>query len=282
MAAQDASKDNQLLRVMNRFASTFGVLTGRLIIAMLLVALPALAGPQSANAQQPAADPPPTAAAAKIPAANSDPPDALRPAPVIKDDRVFGVMPNFSTVENQHEFGPISVKGKFKLASQSSFDPYTFAFVGFEALISQAQDSEPAYKQGLIGYAKRYGTSYGDAVIGTFMTTAVAPSLFREDPRYFQLGTGTAFHRAVYSASRILITRKDSGGEQFNYAEITGNLVAAGISNIYHPDQERTLPNTLSVWGTDIMWDAVANELKEFWPDIHHKLSRHKNVTATP
>ena len=75
--------------------------------------------------------------------------------------------------------------------------------------------------------------------------------------------------------SLIFVTRNDDGG--FSYSEIVGNLVAAGISNAYHPAQERTISNTMSVWGTDIMWDAVSNVAKEFWPDIRRKLRKNKD-----
>jgi hypothetical protein len=77
--------------------------------------------------------------------------------------------------------------------------------------------------------------------------------------------------------SRIFWTRNDDGNHGFNYSEIVGNLVAAGISNAYHPAQERTISNTMSVWGTDIMWDAVSNVAKEFWPDIRRKLRKNKD-----
>lgn len=203
-------------------------------------------------------------------------PDQIAP----RNDRLFGVIPNYTTVENQDRFSQLSAKGKFKLAVDSSFDPYTFPFIGFIALVGQAENSEPSYGQGLKGYAKRYGTSYGDAIIGTFMTTAVFPSLLRQDPRYYQLGEGTFVHRSVYAVSRILITRNDSRKREFNTSEIGGNLVAAGISNIYHPADDRTVVNTLSVWGTDIMWDTVANVAKEFWPDIRRKITHKKQDEA--
>jgi len=32
--------------------------------------------------------------------------------------------------------------------------------------------------------------------------------------------------------------------------------------------QVRNVPDTLQRWGMQTMWDTVANELKEFWPDI--------------
>jgi hypothetical protein len=259
------------IRTIDGFPKRLGLLAGALILAITLSPIPAQAQ------QKQATDDPSSAASPKtIAATTADLPDAPQPASAIKDDRIFGVMPNYSTVENQDQFGPISTKGKYMLSVKSTFDPYTFAFIGFASLIGQAENSEPSYGQGLKGYAKRYGTSYADALIGTFMTTSVAPSLLKQDPRYFQLGHGSIWHRAVYSASRMIVTRSDSGNRQFNYSEIGGNLVAAGISNLYHPQEDRTITNTMSVWGTDIMWDAVSDELKEFWPDIRRKLARHK------
>ena len=195
----------------------------------------------------------------------------------VNNDRLFGVLPNYATVETEHQFGPLTVKDKFKLTADSMFDPITFPFIGLQALIAQGQNSDPEFGQGLKGYGARYGTAYGDALIGTAMTTSVFPSLLHEDPRYFQLGRGSILHRTLYSVSRIFVTRGDDGNHGFNYSEIAGNFVAAGISNAYHPAQERTISNTLSVWGTDTMWDAVSNVAKEFWPDIHRKLHKQKD-----
>ena len=72
---------------------------------------------------------------------------------------------------------------------------------------------------------------------------------------------------AIFNSSSIL---------QFNSSEIVGNAVAAGISNTYHSQRQRTLGNTLSVWGTDIMLNAVCNVAKEFWPDLRRKLHKPK------
>ncbi len=248
---------------------------GTLIVAILLATFPALA-----QQQQPSASSPSNASPKTGSTSNPSSTSSSQPENTVKNDRLFGVIPNYTTVETEDKFGPLTPKGKFKLAVDSSFDPYTFPFIGFIALVGQAENSEPSYGQGLKGYAKRYGTSYGDAIIGTFMTTSVAPSLLHQDPRYFQMGTGSVFHRAGYAVSRILITRTDSGSHEFNYSEIGGNLVAAGISNIYHPAEDRSVSNTLSVWATDIMWDSIANEAKEFWPDIRRKLHKSKNESS--
>ena len=89
-------------------------------------------------------------------------------------------------------------------------------------------------------------------------------------------GVNCACHRVIYSLSQILVTRSDSGEGQFNYSEIVGNAIAAGILNVYHPPDQRTLGHTVSVWGTDVMLNALCNVAKEFWPDIRRKIHKQK------
>jgi hypothetical protein len=192
------------------------------------------------------------------------------------NDRLFFVLANYTTVENTQRFTPLSAKTKFLLSAKTMTDPVTVSFLGAIALMGQARNSDATYGQGLQGYAKRYATVYADTGIGTVMTTSVFPTLLHQDPRYFQLGTGGKWHRVLYSVSRILITRSDSGEMQFNYSEVIGNAVAAGFANTYHPPNQRTLGNTVGVWGNQIMLNALCNVAKEFWPDIRRKLRDQK------
>lgn len=193
------------------------------------------------------------------------------------NDRIFYAVPNFLTVENAGQVPPISARQKFKLVAQDSFDFFNYPWYGFLAGLSQAQNSEPGFGQGAQGYGKRYGATFADGTIENFMTGGVFPALLRQDPRYFQLGKGTFLHRAGYSVSRIFITRTDSGHSQFNYSEIAGAAVSAGIANAYHPVPDRNFANTMSIWGTDMGWDAFTFAVKEFWPDIRRKFHKDKN-----
>jgi hypothetical protein len=192
----------------------------------------------------------------------------------LKNDRLFYVMANYNTVEHLDEYGRLSAKTKFKLSLKTMTDPVTVSFIGAVALMGQAHDTDPSYGQGMEGYGKRYATSYANTAIGTVMTTSVFPTVLRQDPRYFQLGTGTKLHRTLYSVSRIFVTRSDKGELQFNYSEVVGNAVAAGISNTYVPQSQRTLGNTATVWGTDIVLNTICNVAKEFWPDIRRSLHK--------
>ena len=192
------------------------------------------------------------------------------------DDRLFYTLPNFLTVETQN-VPPLTVGQKFKVVARGSFDYIQIPWYGLLAGVSQAENSEPGYGQGAVGYGKRFGAYAADGTIENFFTGAILPSILHQDPRYFQLGQGGFWHRTGYSISRIFVTRTDSGGQQFNYSEIVGSAISAGISTYsYHPKGDRTLPNTASVWGTQVGYDTITLVVKEFWPNIRRKLSKKK------
>jgi hypothetical protein len=245
-----------------------------IVPALLLSALPIHGEQQSpSNSGTPAGAP----AQEQVNTSGGDAVAPLQSQITLNNDRLFFVMPNYATVENHQPFAPIPAKTKFKLSMKTMSDPVTISFIGVIALIGQARNTDPSYGQGLKGYGERYGTAFADAGIGTLMTSSVFPTVLHQDPRYFQLGNGGAWHRTIYSVSRIFVTRTDNGELQFNYSEIVGNAVAAGISNTYRPQDQRTFSNTLSVWGTDVMLNTICNVAKEFWPDIRRKIRKQPN-----
>ena len=191
------------------------------------------------------------------------------------NDRLFEAMPNF-VVENKNALPPLTIGQKYKLATASVFDYFSYPFVGFLAAMDQASNSPPSWGQGWGAYGQRYGMEFADNGIGTYMTTSIFPSFLREDPRYYQQGTGGFNSRMYYSINRLVVARTDSGHRRFNYSEILGNAAAAGISNIYHAPEDRTVSRNLHTFGTLMMWDGVSNELKEFWPDIRRKVFHKK------
>jgi len=193
-------------------------------------------------------------------------------------DRLFYTLPNFLTLETKN-VPRLTTKDKFKVVTRGTFDYVEIPWYGFLSGISQAENSEPGYGQGAAGYGKRFGAAFADGTIENYMTGAVLPSLLRQDPRFYQSGEGSFLHRTGYAISRIFITRADSGRNQFNFSEIAGSALAAGISTYsYHPREDRTLPNTLSVWGTQVGYDTITIAVKEFWPDIRRKLQKHRQA----
>jgi hypothetical protein len=196
------------------------------------------------------------------------------------NDRLFFALPNFLTLENGANVPPLTVGQKFKVVARGSFDYIQIPWYAALAGISQAENSEPGYGQGAAGYGRRLGAAFGDGTIENFMTSAIYPSLLRQDPRFFQESEGGFWHRTKYAVSRIFITRSDSGHSQFNFSEVLGSASAAALSTYtYHPSADKNLPNAASVWGTEVGYDTVTYVVKEFWPDIRRKIKKKPPTT---
>ena len=197
--------------------------------------------------------------------------------------RVFGFIPNFyvSYVPNA---APLTAKQKFRLAWKTTSDPVTFLAVGALAGIDQATDRWGAYGQGAEGYAKRYGATYGNVFIGTFLGGAVLPSVLKQDPRYFYKGSGSTKSRILYALANSVICKGDNGRWQPDYSSIIGNFAAGGISNLYYPPNDRNgarvvLSNALIRIGET----AVANIFQEFIiPKLTPNLPSRKRAQSQP
>jgi hypothetical protein len=198
-----------------------------------------------------------------------------------EQQKLLAVIPNFYTsyVANP---APMNTKQKFELAWKAAIDPSSFVIAGIIAGGQQANNSIPGYGQGAAGYANRFGAAYGDFFIGTYISNAILPSIFKQDPRYFYKGTGTTKSRIAWALRRSVMARGDNGHWQPDYSGILGSLAAGGISNLYYPEGshhgfETTLTNTLIGIGTG----AGVNLLQEFvFPKITPKLPKHSSSSS--
>jgi hypothetical protein len=200
------------------------------------------------------------------------------PFPQSSDDRIFGVVPNYLTVENpQQKIAPLTVEEKFKLFAKETFDPFTFAASAAGAALSQIDNDDPKYGHGAGPYAQRFGAAIADITTQNFFSDAVLASVLHEDPRYFRRGPEYGFwYRVGYALSRVAVTRTDSGNERFNYSGILGMSMGIALSNAYYPDASVSGREVASRFGTSLAASALSNILPEFWPDIHQKFFHHK------
>jgi hypothetical protein len=184
----------------------------------------------------------------------------------IKDQekqRVLGIIPNFY-VSYVPDAVALTPKQKFELAGRSTVDPFTFVAVGAIAGIQQAGNALSGYGQGAQGYAKRYGASYGDVVIGTFLGSALMPSLLKQDPRYFYKGTGSKKSRVLYALASPFMCKGDNGRWQPNYSYVIGNFAAAGIANAYYPASDRGFGLVAETALIRFGENAIASVFQEF------------------
>lgn len=209
--------------------------------------------------------------------------------------RAFGVMPMFQTVSlaNSKNIPPLRPKQKFQLMLKSTTDPFVFAEDAVLSGIGQARDTNDGttvtvhpdgtktytrwgFGQGAQGYFKRFGASYADTADGNFWGNAVLPILLKEDPRYYRMGEGSFAKRFLYSAKTAVWCRRDNGTWGPNYANVAGNFVSGGISNLYYPSQEGGFEKTTIGALTVTAEGMIGSELIEFLPDIEHHFLKNR------
>src|SRR6202140_1967466 len=190
-------------------------------------------------------------------------------------NHIFWIIPNYRSDENSAAIKPLTPDEKMKVALDDSFDPSAFLVAGIFAGLSMAQKQYSPFGTGAQGFGKYYGGAFADQAIGNIMTEGLLPVALHQDPRYFVKGRGGFWKRTGYAISREVITRGDDGHSHFNTSDLAGNVVAAGISNLYYPATDRSFGNTANKWGQQIALDAFFNVTKEFWPDMRKKLFSH-------
>jgi hypothetical protein len=198
--------------------------------------------------------------------------------------RILGFIPNFQTKnDDPGNQQPLTVKQKYILELHQTVD--FSAHIGnlFQAALQQAANSQPHYGEGWGPFAERFGAAEADQVTSAFFMYGFLPSILHDDPRYFRRAKGSIPSRIYYSATRTVITRKDSGEPTFNIPLVAGFLFQQAISTAYYPPEDRTAGRVFENWGTSLAFNCAYNELKEFYPDlIRIAFHRHHHPAADP
>jgi len=195
-----------------------------------------------------------------------------------EQQRVLGFIPNFYA-SYVPDAAPLNPRQKFQLAWKSVSDPITIVGAAFLAGIYQASDEYGGYGQGAEGYAKRFGATYGDVLIGTFIDSAILTSVFHQDPRYFYRGTGTKKSRFLYAISNSVMCRGDNKKYEPNYSAILGSFMTSAISYTYYPASDRNATLLMQTALIRIAEGSVAGLFQEF---VVKKLTPHLKKDPPP
>jgi hypothetical protein len=177
--------------------------------------------------------------------------------------RVIGIFPNFYT-SYVWNAAPLNTRQKFSLSMRDLFDPVSLLGVAWTAGIEQATGTFAGYGSGAAGYGRRFGAALGDELIGGFLSEAVFPSVFDQDPRYFYQGSGSFKSRFIHAISWSVIARSDKGRSMPDYSDMLGDLAAGGISNLYYPRANRGVALVFANFGIGIASRAGEGLFQEF------------------
>jgi len=170
---------------------------------------------------------------------------------------------------------PLSPQEKFQVFLNYSYSPITFGSAGISTLEDIMTSYNARYETGVAGLAQRYGVALSTSETDVFFQSFLMPALLRQDPRYFRNPSLPFKKRVVYSMSRVVITRSDSGKETFNSSRFIGGVISQAISDSYVPGQQQGVWPILNRFGFNLLRDSSTNLVREFWPDVRDKVLSH-------
>jgi hypothetical protein len=170
---------------------------------------------------------------------------------------------------------PLTAGQKFELSFRSRFSAGAFAGALFGAGWSHLNNSRPHYGSDRGAFGERLGAAELKQTSESFFSSGLYAAAFHEDPHYYVMGSSqghTVAHRAIYAATRVVVTRTDGGGTSVNFAKLAGLASSNALANTYYPVQDRAVSKTATAFATNLGTSALSLELSEFLPDVFHAI----------
>lgn len=157
----------------------------------------------------------------------------------------------------------------------------TFRFVNTAALPSMRGADTGAMRETLNGHfipgpqhslTRLYPIAFVQEAPSAFLAKYLYPPLLIQDTHYYGSTSNNFMGRASYAASRIFVTRDDSGKARLNTRYFLGVLSSVALHAAYRPYQTRSNSETLNNFGSTIGGDAGINVFHEFKPGVRQML----------
>ena len=163
---------------------------------------------------------------------------------------------------------------KFRTFLDEARSPLTFGAAGVDAGIMRETGVGSLSSGRQASLTELYKGALIQKESSAFFGKYLYPALLKQDPRYHPSSSRSFLGRAMYAASRMVITRNDSGKTTLNTSYFLGVLTSVAISTAYRPYWTRSASATFKTFGSTIGSDAGINILHEFAPGIRRIVKR--------
>jgi len=153
-----------------------------------------------------------------------------------------------------------------------TFSPWAFVRAAAGAAVNQVDNTPYEWGQGAEGFGKRFASALGKHLVKKAIQYPVARLMHealgyqRSDQTEFKLRLRHALIATVYT------TKTTTGKKTVATNEFAGAFGSGLISRLWQPASVRTVGYGFLSGGITLGVDAGSNVLREFWPDIRHKL----------
>jgi hypothetical protein len=163
---------------------------------------------------------------------------------------------------------PMSVHEKIVGGAKDSVSLFAATGWVFSAGWTQLTNGSPNYGTDKGAYGQRLGAAAIRNISEDIFSDCLFAPVFHEDPRYYIMGRGNNFFkRAVYAATRTIVTRTDSGKTTPNFALLAGDAAGAALTVTYYPAKNTTFSEAAQTFGGSLGGNAVGFVVTEFIAD---------------
>jgi hypothetical protein len=184
-------------------------------------------------------------------------------------------MATWRSLPDAPSFQPPTQAEKFQAFVDEARSPLILGAVGVNAGVMRETELEHFTPGPQPSFTALYRVALIQKESSAFFGKYLYPSLLKQDPRYYPSTSDSFMGRASYAASRIFITRDDSGKRRLNTSYFLGVMTSVAIATAYRPYWARSTSRAFNNFGTTMGSDAGINVLHEFGPGIRQMVMAH-------
>jgi hypothetical protein len=176
---------------------------------------------------------------------------------------------NDKTIQAGFHAQPLTAGQKMVLEVHDLYAPETLAGLVLSAGYSHVTNGEPNYGTNSKAFGQRLGATVLRDSSEDFIAYGILDPVFHDDPRYYVLGRNYGFfHRAIYAATRTLVTRTDGGHNTINAPLLLGYAAGSAISYSYYPQVNKNFKDTANTYGGSLGGATLGFLVSEFTSDV--------------
>jgi len=167
---------------------------------------------------------------------------------------------------------PLTLGQNYAWSLGQMFAPGRLFLIAGRAAIDHSRNDPSGWGEGTDGYALRVASRLGRVAVRENLAFAVR-TLDHEDPRYFRSREVGIWRRSRYAVGRTFVVRNARGGTMPAYSLFLADFATPFIAQTWRPESVNA-GREFRGGAIGIGIEAISNVGREFWPDIHKKLSR--------
>ena len=176
-------------------------------------------------------------------------------------------------IPQDDDFTPMTASERLGEYVTGTFGPKSIIETATHAGLDEIRRKPQEWPGTVSGFGVRVGKGFAQHAVRGTLQRGVA-FLLHEDNRY-RRSTQKGFWRRTKSAlPSTFLTRHDNGRRGFAFSRIGSAGGASFIARAWLPRSIATVGAGFSSFGLTIAADVGSNLLREFWPDLKHRLRR--------